>query len=193
MSTTLETDSGGARRVALLADLFHLSWTVPVLAELAAGAAGGRVAPLQARLGVSRPSLRRTLDGLIERGLVRRNPGYGHPLRPELVPLPRGAALAPWCARVLAAAEALGVAEVARRKWSLAALAALKTGAERFSEVQEILAGVTARALAQTLQRLEAAELVERAVYDDRPPSVRYRLTPAGRRLAARALEVPLV
>ena len=38
---------------------------------------------LQRRLDVTRDSLRRALDALIALGYVRRNEGYGHPLRPE--------------------------------------------------------------------------------------------------------------
>jgi len=192
MSTAVDTDDARERRVALLAELFHHRWLVPVLAELSSSPAHRRVAPLLARLGVSRPSLRRTLDALFAAGLARRNPGYGHPLRPEIDVLPRGAALGPWCVKTVAAAESVGAGDVVRRKWSLAVLLLLGDGVERFSELESAAPGLTARALAQALARLEEASLVERLVYDDRPPSVRYRPTKAGKRLAARAAALPL-
>jgi DNA-binding HxlR family transcriptional regulator len=188
-----EVDPGAdaARAAARLAALAHHRWALPVLAELSSGAAGGRAAPLLARLGVARPSLRRTLDGLVAGGLVRRNPGYGHPLRPELLLTDRGRALGPWCTRMRAAAERAGVADAVLRKWSLAVLVALGAGCARFSEVRGLCAGVTPRALTLALARLEAEGLVTRTVYDDRPPSVRYGLTRSGKALAALAARVP--
>ena len=41
---------------------------------------GSRVVTLSNRLGLGRESLRRTLNALIDAGLVMKNPGYGHPL-----------------------------------------------------------------------------------------------------------------
>ena len=46
---------------------------------------------LQKRLGISRSSLQRTLRALIDAGLVKKNPGYGHPMRPEYLLTERGA------------------------------------------------------------------------------------------------------
>jgi DNA-binding HxlR family transcriptional regulator len=171
-----------------LARLCHHRWALPVLAALHAGYGGGRVAPLLHRLGVARPSLRRTLDDLTALGLVRWNPGYGHPLRPELLLLGPGRKLAPGCAALLAAADEEGARDVVLCKWSLGALAALASGRERFSLLAGALGSVTPRALVLALRGLEGAQLVERAVYDDVPARVLYRLTPAGRRLARLAL-----
>src|SRR4029079_6119097 len=72
-----------------LPNLLHNRWSVPVLAELARGdAGGGRFANLRRRLGVSGESRRRTLATLVEAGLVARNPGHGHPLRADYVLTP---------------------------------------------------------------------------------------------------------
>jgi len=180
--------SGPAR----LARLCHHRWALPVLSALHTGEAGGRIAPLLRRLGVARPSLRRTLAGLVAEGLVRSNPGYGHPLRPELVLLGPGRKLAPGCAALLAAAGDAGAPDAVLCKWSLAALAALAAGHARFSALEAALWPVTPRALALALRRLETAGLVARAVYDDVPPSVLYRLTPAGRRLGQLAAALPV-
>ena len=64
-------------------------------------------------------------------------------------------------------------------------------GAIRFNEFKRTLEGIPPRTLAQRLQELEDAGILERRVIDDRPPRVEYRLTPAGRRLRAlvRALD----
>jgi len=109
---------------------------------------------------------------------VARNPGYGHPLRPEYVLTRSGEAAARRCARLLD-----GVHEdVLLRKWSLPVLAALDRPA-RFSELRATLPGVTPRALALALKDLEAADLVERRIEDAYPPRAVYSATPPGRRL----------
>lgn len=160
--------------------LFHHRWAVPVLAELERQR-GSRFAALVGILGLGRESLRRTLDALIALGLVERNPGYGHPLRPEYVLTPHGAEVAARCRRLL---DALGdEREVALRKWSLPVLVALGR-AGRFSELRAELPGITPRALALALKDLQAAGLVERVVEDTSyPPTVRYAATAAAQPL----------
>jgi DNA-binding HxlR family transcriptional regulator len=160
--------------------LFHHRWAAPILAELRRQK-GARFAALAGILGVGRESLRRTLDALIDLGLVARNPGYGHPLRPEYVLTRRGTHVAARCARLLGA---LGdKREVALRKWSLPVLIALRH-ADRFSELRDELPGITPRALALALKDLQAAGLVERRVDEDAyPPTVVYAATHAARPL----------
>lgn len=159
--------------------LFHHRWSAPVLAELGR-TRGSRFVVLVNALEVGRESLRRTLTALIELGLVRRNPGYGHPLRPEYVLTRRGERAAERCARLLALLD--GNADVALKKWSLPVLAALDRPA-RFSELRESLPGISARSLALALKDLEGAELVRRQVQETYPPSTVYAPTPAARRL----------
>ena len=157
--------------------LFHHRWSAPVLAELLRQK-GSRFAALSGTLGVGRESLRRTLDSLLALGLVARNPGYGHPLRPEYILTEDGKRVAQRCAKLLAANED----DVLLRKWSLPVLAALGQPA-RFSELRVSVPGVTPRALALALKDLQAAELVERRVEDAYPPRTLYTPTPQGRRL----------
>jgi DNA-binding HxlR family transcriptional regulator len=88
-------------------------WTVPLLAELLEQK-GGRFASLLAGLGIARDSLARTLAQAIESGWVARNPGYGHPLRPEYVLTPRGEAVAAACCRMMATRRRLGLAPPGR-------------------------------------------------------------------------------
>jgi DNA-binding HxlR family transcriptional regulator len=159
--------------------LFHHRWSAPVLAELDR-TRGTRFVVLVNRLGVGRESLRRTLDALIELGLVARNPGYGHPLRPEYLLTPPGQDAAERCTRLLGLLD--GDAEIALKKWSLPVLAAL-SGPSRFSELRDALPGVTARALALALKDLQTAGLVDRRVEDAYPPTATYVATRRGRRL----------
>jgi DNA-binding HxlR family transcriptional regulator len=159
--------------------LCHHRWSTPVLAEL--GRTGGaRFVVLVNRLGVGRASLQRALAALVELGLVRRNPGYGHPLRPEYVLTPEGEEAAVRCARLLAAVD--GKSGVLLRKWSLPVLVALCDNA-RFSELREALPGITARALALALKDLERTGLVTRRVEETYPPSTVYAATAEAARL----------
>jgi len=137
------------------------------------------------RLGLSRDSLARTLGAAIEAGWVVRNPGHGHPMRPEYVPTPAGRALAPAARRVLRRLRALGADDVGRNKWSLPVVYALCGGEDRFSALKGGLHGITPRALTEALKALEKAGLLEREVVESYPPTVRYRLTAAGRSLCA--------
>jgi DNA-binding HxlR family transcriptional regulator len=177
-----------------LPELFHHRWAAAVLAELER-TSGSRFVTMTNRIGVGGESLRRSLAALIEGGLVMRNPDYGHPLRPEYVLTPRGQRVAPVCADLLAGLRELGVEARALKKWSLPVVLALGgPGRRRFSELQERLREITARALALALKDLSAAGLVDRAVTDGYPPASVYILRPAGARLlpVLRRLEAAL-
>jgi DNA-binding HxlR family transcriptional regulator len=149
-------------------------WTLPILAELAA-AGGSRFVPLANRLGLSSDTLRRTLDVLIEAGLVMRNPGYGHPARPEYVLTRRGRRIAPLCAELLDALHERDLEDVVLRKWSMPVIAALTTES-RYGDLRRAV-GATPRALTLTLKALVTRGLVERRVHAGFPPSTTYRLT----------------
>jgi DNA-binding HxlR family transcriptional regulator len=168
---------------ARLAGLLHHRWALGVLAEIHVGR-GAKSVTLVRRVGASREAVRRTLAALARRGLVRRNPGYGHPMRPEWVLTSAGRRVAPACAALLRGVREAGVEEVARRKWALPILHALRPGGSRFSELGAGLGGVTDRALAATLREMEEAGVVSRRVVADRPPRVVYEAGVAARPLA---------
>ncbi|MEM9795411.1 MAG: helix-turn-helix domain-containing protein [Pseudomonadota bacterium] len=68
-------------------------------------------------------------------------------------------------------------------KWTLLAIPALADGPLRFGALRRRLEGVTQKMLTQTLRKLEADGLVDRALYDEMPLRVEYSLTPKGRAL----------
>jgi len=74
-------------------------------------------------------------------------------------------------------------ASLLERRWQLSILYAALTGALRFNEFADAVAGISPRMLAERLRDLEAAGLVEREVIPSSPPTVEYRLTERGRRL----------
>jgi DNA-binding HxlR family transcriptional regulator len=147
---------------------------VPVL-HLLAERGAARFIELQRKLGVGSDSLRRALDALVKLGYVRRNPGYGHPLRPEYLVTDAGREVGDACSRMLR----IGNADLLLRKWSVPTLAQLGEPL-RFSELRAALPGVTPRSLALALKELETAGLVRREVVDSRPPSTLYRATARG-------------
>src|SRR6201999_4651226 len=75
-------------------------------------------------------------------------------------------------------------ASLLERRWQLSIIYAALSGALRFNEFAEAVAGISPRMLAERLRDLEAAELVERTVIPSSPPTVEYRLTERGKRLA---------
>lgn len=156
-------------------NLFHFRWSVPVLAELHRSGAA-KFVTLSERLGVGRETLRRTLEALIDTGLVLRNPGYGHPLRPEYVLSQRGERVAPACAALLDALRQNDLEDLGLKKWSIPVVVALASE-RRFTELRELLR-VTPRALALSLKELAQAGLIERRIHDGFPPTTSYRLTP---------------
>lgn len=170
--------------MSTLVALFHNRWSVPILAELHRQR-GSRFVTLSRILGLSRESLRRTLTALIEGGLVGRNPGYGHPLRPEYVLTSSGERIAAACRPLVEQLRRGDLEEVALKKWSMPVVFALGDGPLRFSELRDALEGISPRALTLALKDLEASGLVDRRVTDDYPPATVYRLTRSGRPLAA--------
>jgi DNA-binding HxlR family transcriptional regulator len=162
-------------------------WALPVIVELHRSQ-GCKFVTLVNVLGVGRETLRETLEALLDAGLVARNPGYGHPMRPEYVLTARGLRLAPVAERLLEELERRNALELGLKKWSLPILVAL--GREsRFGELRSRLTPVTPRALTLALKALVQAGLVERRIHEAFPPATSYRLTSSGRplsRLAAR-------
>jgi DNA-binding HxlR family transcriptional regulator len=79
--------------------------------------------------------------------------------------------------------EVRQTADLLERRWQLSVLYAALSGALRFSEFADAVAGISPRMLSERLRELEAAGLIERTVLPTSPPSVEYRLTERGRRL----------
>src|SRR6476661_4515185 len=127
-------------------------WTVPVLALLAVEQ-GARFARLAGALGMPRDSLVHTLAQLGAAGWVVRNPGHGHPLRPEYLLTPSGEAVAAAAARMMAVRRRLDLAPTSLPRWSLPIIGTLH-GADwrRFTDLRNALAPVTPRALSLNLQ-----------------------------------------
>lgn len=72
------------------------------------------------------------------------------------------------------------VLEVLANKWTYLVICGLRSGKQRFGELNRRIEGVTPKMLTQTLRVLERDGLVRRAVFPVIPPRVDYELTPLG-------------
>ena len=79
--------------------------------------------------------------------------------------------------------EVRQAADLLERRWQLSIIYAALTGALRFTEFADAVAGISPRMLSERLRDLEAAGLIERKVIPSSPPKVEYRLTSRGRQL----------
>ncbi|MFO0859193.1 MAG: winged helix-turn-helix transcriptional regulator [Phycisphaerales bacterium] len=163
--------------------VFARRWCLPILAELEKRE-GSKFVTLARELGATPAAVRQSLDHLIELELVQPNPGYGHPLRPEYILTTEGNRLGPSVLLLERAVNRLADKEVAFLRWSMPALAVVGgSPLSRFSEIGAALSPVTDRALAQTLKRMQAGQLVTRGIEDSYPPVPGYSLGRQGKLL----------
>jgi DNA-binding HxlR family transcriptional regulator len=74
--------------------------------------------------------------------------------------------------------------------WGTLVLGALFERTLRYSEVRRVVAGISEKMLAQTLQALERNGLVHREVHPVIPPHVDYTLTPMGLEVSRQARDL---
>ena len=167
-----------------LRSLGERRWALPVLAALAAEGGSSRFVLLLNRLGCARSALVSALEHLSKQGWIERNPGHGHPLRPEYLLTAKGAVIATQATEIEAVAAILGLEPKAFQRWTLPLTFELRASARRFTQLKTQLAPATPRALSLTLKQMMGHDLVSRAVVDDFPPAPHYDLTQRGRVLA---------
>ena len=154
------------------------AWAIPILAKLHAGIAG-RQAPLLAAIGASRTAFAHSMDHLITIGLLERNPGYGHPLRPEFRLTELGISSAA-IANSIQSVTADEDQDLIRRSWTLPVLTVLHRH-NHFNDIKRNLGTITDRALSQSLKRMEVRNWVRRNVDEAaRPPRSIYRAVNTG-------------
>ncbi len=188
MSTINETKRN-SRAARALVRLCHHGWVISVVVQIGRER-GARFAVLRRRLEIARTTLERAVVAASALDLVMRNPGHGHPLRPEYLLTPWGESIAAACEGVLAASGGLGLPELTRRKWTLPVLASLERGAGRFTDLQHDLPACSPRALAHSLAQLQAEGWILRDLIDARPPRPSYRVSPRAVPLARAATEL---
>src|SRR5690606_16634655 len=73
-----------------------------------------------------------------------------------------------------------GVLDRISDKWSMLLVMTLADSPKRFNQLRREVPDISQKMLTQTLRDLQRDGLVARRVYDTKPPSVEYRLTPMG-------------
>ena len=166
--------------ITKLVNMTSRAWSLKILALLHQGVPG-RQAPLLAAAQASRTSFVASLNHLIDLKLMERNPGHGHPLRPEFRLTAEGHRFAPYASEIVQAAEQSDDRLIVIQKtWTVPILAATKEP-RRFSEVKSTLPMVNDRALSQSLDLLQKNDWLRREVDTDcRPPRPIYQAQNAG-------------
>lgn len=153
------------------------AWAIPILAAMKRHGLG-RVSPIASAIGAGRTAATASVMHLIEMGLVDRNTGHGHPLRPEIILTERGHQIAEWAARFMDEADPVHPIKLLMKSWTLPILRCSQRNGQ-YASLRRALAPVTDRALSLSLKALTAQGWLERSVQvEEVPPSVHY--APAG-------------
>lgn len=154
------------------------AWALPILSNLHGGVPG-RQATLLAATGASRSAFAQSMEHLIKIGLLERNPGHGHPLRPEFRLTHIGIKAAA-IANKVQLVSAGDDQDLLRRSWTLPVLTSLHRPSH-FNEIKRNLLTITDRALSQSLKSMEDRNWVLRSVDDAaRPPRSIYSAVNTG-------------
>ncbi|MEO0990024.1 MAG: winged helix-turn-helix transcriptional regulator [Pseudomonadota bacterium] len=171
----------------MLVNITARAWSLSILASLAGGTPG-RQAPLLSATGATRTSFGQSMTHLIDLGLVERNPGHGHPLRPEYRLTADGAQAATAAKRILDAGK--DDAPLLRRVWTVPVLVVCQQP-RSFGDIGRTLAPITDRALSQTLHHLHTRRWIRRRTdKTQRPPRPRYQAANAGFDIGQAAIAV---
>jgi DNA-binding HxlR family transcriptional regulator len=187
-----ETEHTLTQRATLIA-LTRKGWSLPVLAALADGCKPRLYAIARRFSGASRAAVMDGVDHLVESGILTRNTGHGHPLRPDLIMTGTGEALARAVSDIWQKVETLNIEALARKRWTLPVIHALAEPLG-FSLLSRRLLPATDRAITLSLKDLIAQGLVERSVLTDlSPPATLYSLSPRAMSSCAGLRALPAV
>ncbi|MEM7067960.1 MAG: winged helix-turn-helix transcriptional regulator [Pseudomonadota bacterium] len=168
--------------IKLFVNITSRAWAIPILANLHEGIIGRQAALLTAT-GASRTAFAQSMEHLTKLGLLERNPGHGHPLRPEFRLTQIGKNVANLASRIHITAPK-NDADLIRRSWTLPVLTALHISSH-FNAIKHNLDCITDRALSHSLKSLEERRWVHRNVDDlSRPPRSIYRPINAGKAIS---------
>lgn len=173
-----------------LVNLCTRGWSLKALALLAAGCPA-RVSPLAAAAGCGRTAMGASVSQLVVLGLLQRNEGYGHPLRPEYCLTSLGEAVASWALTLDRLVPQPEDNQILRGKWALPVISTLNANA-RYSVVRKKLSPVSDRALSICFNRLTERHWIERKVcVESAPPAVSYHTLDLGQQVHQHVLLLP--
>ncbi|NOZ31872.1 MAG: transcriptional regulator [Alphaproteobacteria bacterium] len=159
------------------------AWSLNILALMHSGTSG-RQASLLSASGAGRTAFTQSLGHLVDLGLLERNPGHGHPLRPEYRLTKRGVEVAIIADKIKMAVSRPAERALLRRAWTIPVLAASQHP-RYFTDIRNELVSITDRALSQSLKQLQAQHWLQRKVDTAiRPPRPLYQAVNIGARIS---------
>lgn len=151
------------------------AWAIPILAVMKRHGLG-RVSPIASAIGAGRTAATASVLHLIEIGLVERNAGHGHPLRPEIILTERGHEIAEWSVDLMQSVEAFESPKLLSKSWTLPILRSSEQDGQ-YASLRRSLSPITDRALSLSLKALTSEGWLKRQVnVQEIPPSVHYEL-----------------
>jgi DNA-binding HxlR family transcriptional regulator len=162
------------------------AWSLNILA-LMHGGTPGRPTSLLAASGAGRTAFTQSLAHLVELGLLERNPGHGHPLRPEYRLTQYGAEVAAIAGKIKMAVPKVCDLALLRRAWAIPVL--IVTQQPRyFTDIKNELASISDRALSQSLKQLQAQHWLQREIdTSNHTPRPLYQATNVGAQIGKAA------
>jgi len=148
--------------ITTLVKLTSRAWSLDILALLHSGTPG-RQAALVSSSGAGRTALVQSLDHLVDLRLLERNPGHGHPLRPEYRLTSKGVEAAVIADKIKRLAPEPAGQNLLRRMWTVPVLVASLTP-RHFTQIKTELNSITDRALSQSLKQLLEQRWLQRTV-----------------------------
>ncbi|RYH02221.1 transcriptional regulator [Salipiger sp. IMCC34102] len=165
--------------ISLLVNLSSRAWSLDILAALASGTPGRQTTLLSAT-GAGRSAFAGSLANLLDMRLIERNPGHGHPLRPEFRLTADGERAAGIACRIKGLVHDPSEGALIRRTWTVPILAV--TDRPRFfGEIRHELRNISDRSLSGSLRQLEDRRWIRRHVdVEARPPRPTYEAADLG-------------
>jgi DNA-binding HxlR family transcriptional regulator len=156
-------------------NLIQYKWANPIILFLLEKN-GSKLVTIQKTLSISRDSLRRTLGILVDKELIQRNSGYGHPMRPEYVLTKQGAIIGKDLLNHKELFKNVNYFKlIGSSKWTLQTLLKLKKHSQ-FNDLKKQVQ-ITSRSLSLTLKNLEEQNYVTRKIESNYPPTISYLLS----------------
>lgn len=159
------------------------AWSLNILSLMHSGIAA-RQATLLSASGAGRTAFVQSMHHLIDLGLLERNPGHGHPLRPEYRLTPAGAEAAILADKIQNAAPETSNHALLRRAWTIPVLGVIHQP-RYFKDIKKDLVSISDRALSQSLKHLQTQRWITRDVNTTiHPPRPLYRAVDVGARIS---------
>ncbi len=159
------------------------AWSLNILALMRDGTPGRQAILLNAT-GAGRTAFAQSLAHLVNLELLERNPGHGHPLRPEYRLTQKGMKAAIIAHKIKMTVPRFLDCALLRRVWTIPVLA-VSHQPRHFIDIKNALPAITDRALSHSLKDLQSQFWLKRDIDDAiRPPRPLYQASDIGEQIS---------